>query len=273
MTKRPPVDQYLDVHGARLRFRDEGCGPAVIFIHGWTLDLDLWDPQCSALRDTYRVVRFDRRGFGLSSGEPSIAADIEDLSALRDALALDRIAVVGMSQGARVAVGFATAAPELVTKLVLQGSPDMESVGPAAEGDVPIAQYRALARAAGIDAFRQAWAVHPLMRTTSRDDRASELVRTMLARYRGLDLLGDAANGAPNAAGPGLQSIDAPTLLITGAQELESRVRAADLLADRLSRGERAVVPDAAHFANLDNPESYNRILRSFLDRHLPARS
>ena len=70
-----PVDQYLMVEDARLRFRDEGAGPAVILLHGWTLDLEMWDPQVARLRQEFRLVRVDRRGHGFSSGTPSPARD------------------------------------------------------------------------------------------------------------------------------------------------------------------------------------------------------
>ena len=59
------ADRYFKVADARLRYRDEGQGPAVMLVHGWTLDLEMWDPQVSALRDGFRLVRLDRRGHGL----------------------------------------------------------------------------------------------------------------------------------------------------------------------------------------------------------------
>jgi pimeloyl-ACP methyl ester carboxylesterase len=63
-----PADRYIAVGDARLRYRDEGDGPAVILVHGWTLDLEMWDPQVAALSAAFRLVRFDRRGYGLSGG-------------------------------------------------------------------------------------------------------------------------------------------------------------------------------------------------------------
>ena len=55
----------------RLRVRTAGDGPAVLFLHGWALDLDMWRAQFEALASRYRLIAFDRRGFGLSSGTPS----------------------------------------------------------------------------------------------------------------------------------------------------------------------------------------------------------
>ncbi|HVS78395.1 MAG TPA: alpha/beta fold hydrolase, partial [Steroidobacteraceae bacterium] len=73
-----PPDLYLPVAGALLRYRDEGAGPAVLLIHGWTLDLDMWEPQVAGLAGAFRLIRFDRRGFGLSSGRASVTADVRD---------------------------------------------------------------------------------------------------------------------------------------------------------------------------------------------------
>ena len=82
-------DLYFRSGDARLRLRDEGAGAAAVFIHGWTLDLDAWEPQAAALAASVRVIRYDRRGFGLSEGTPGRAADQEDLGRLLDHLRLD----------------------------------------------------------------------------------------------------------------------------------------------------------------------------------------
>src|SRR5215469_7886992 len=109
------ADLFVVVNGVRLRFRDEGEGPAVLLVHGWTLDLEMWDPQVAALRDRFRLIRLDRRGQGLSGGVPaSSERDSEDLSALCRHLGLTRVALLGMSQGARAVLGFASSAPERV---------------------------------------------------------------------------------------------------------------------------------------------------------------
>ena len=93
----------LELPGVRLRYRDDGVGRALVFIHGWTLDLDMWEPQMP-LAAELRVVRYDRRGFGRSTGLPSPAADVDDLRALLYSLGIVSPLLVGMSQGARVAL-------------------------------------------------------------------------------------------------------------------------------------------------------------------------
>lgn len=264
------ADRYFTSNGARLRYRDEGHGPALVLVHGWTLDLDMWEPQVAALRGAFRVIRLDRRGFGLSSGRPALDRDVADLDALCRHLALGRVAFIGMSQGARAVLGFAAAAPARVSCLVLDGPPDVDGAA-ATDDDVPLAHYRALVRTSGIDAFRREWADHPLTRLRTSDPDARRLLDSMIARYQGRDLLEDHAAGG-GAAGPiRLECVAVPALLITGEYDLASRTNSADALAQRLPYAERAAIPDAGHLPNLDNPDAYNSLVRAFLSRHSAA--
>src|SRR5215472_7413111 len=145
------ADLFAVVNGTRLRFRDEGRGPAVLLVHGWTLDLEMWEPQVSALRDRFRLVRLDRRGHGLSRGSPAPQRDSEDLAALCRYLGLRRVAVLGMSQGVRAALGLARAAPEQVDALILDGPPPLDALS---DPGVPLERYAALVRTRGIAAVR-----------------------------------------------------------------------------------------------------------------------
>jgi pimeloyl-ACP methyl ester carboxylesterase len=266
------ADQYFTSDGARLRYRDEGCGPPVLMVHGWTLDLQMWEPQISALRDAFRLVRFDRRGFGLSSGRPSVVQDIADIGSLCKHLAIGRVALVGMSQGARAVIGFALAAPAGISCLILDGPPDHGRDALPADDDVPLGDYRALVQARGMAAFRREWAAHPLLSLRTRDPRMHEILDAMIMRYPGNDLaepvatIAAHANVAPTDAAP-IRSIDVPVLVLTGDHDLPRRTQAANSLAEQLTHAERAVIPAAGHLPNLDNPKVYSAVVRAFLER------
>ena len=256
------TDRELTVAGARLRFRDEGAGVPILLIHGWTLDLDMWEPQARELRDSFRVIRYDRRGFGLSSGSPSLSHDVADAMALCEHLRLQSVALLGMSQGARVAAHIAAGNPEWVSHVVFDGAPaGIMSGHESAQNDIPIARYRELARTGE---FLKEWRNHPLTQLRTRDAQSQELLQRMLERYRAEDLLQVDAQGLPPVPA---ESIRAPALIISGALDLASRIRAADALARSLPESERALVPEAGHMPNLDNPRVYNDLLRRFLVR------
>lgn len=268
----PGEDRFFRAGDARLRYRDEGAGPAVVLLHGWTLDLEVWDPQAADLARELRVIRLDRRGFGLSEGTPDAAADAADLEVLLDRLQVAQAALVGMSQGARAAIGFALRHPGRVPGLVLDGPPgDAAGLATGDEDEFSIDEFRRLAQAGGLDAFRTAWRGHALMRLHSGDAGAHELLARMLARYPGRDLQPDAAPpGSPvGPADPGRLTM--PVLVVNGEFDTRHRRLAGEQLCRLLPRVERAIVAGAGHLANLDNPRAYNAIIRSFLQRQSRA--
>lgn len=269
------TDRYFMADGARLRYRDEGIGPAVLLVHGWALDLEMWDGLGGALREEFRVIRLDRRGFGRSSGRPALERDAADLAALWRHLALAEVALLGMSQGARAVLRLAMCADRTISCLVLDGPPDLDrgavSDQDASYGDVPLGRYRALVRTAGMSAVRREWAMHPLMRLRTVEPDAHRLLHAMLRRYPGNDLLEGAAEAGPADHPVRPEAIATPALVITGEHDLPSRVKAADDLARRLPAADRAVIPSAGHLSNLDNPIAYHNRVRAFLRRHTSA--
>lgn len=264
-------DSYVETNGARLRYRDEGEGTALLLVHGWTLDLDQWEPQAVELAGEFRVVRLDRRGFGLSSGRPSITGDGADLAALCEHLRLESVALVGMSQGTRAVLQFAASYPGLTSCVILDGPPHLGAPDATdSSPDLPYEYYCELARTRGLPAFRREWSEHALARLRTSDPETQARLARMIARYPGWDLIDTAAKANANAARPdrGFASVDRPVLVMNGEFDLESRRRSAKHIAAQLPRAERVEIPQAGHLCNLDNPRAYNEALRRFLQRH-----
>jgi pimeloyl-[acyl-carrier protein] methyl ester esterase len=264
----PPThagDNFVSFDGTRLRYRDEGRGPAVMLVHGWTLDLEMWDPQVSALRGTFRLIRFDRRGHGLSAGSSTPERDSEDLERLCKHLGLTRVALIGMSQGVRGVLGFACAAPSRISAVILDGPPALAS---ESDPEVPVRQYAELVRAHGMEAFRREWARHRLMQLRTRDPAHRALVAAMIGRYAGNDLRSAPSPAVLMGGHVRPQAVAAPTLVLSGELDLPGRRLAARRLAARLPDAELAVISGAAHLPNLDSPDVYSKLCRAFLLRH-----
>lgn len=90
-------------HATELFFVDRGEGQPVVLVHGWPLSHRMWERQIEALAGAgYRVIAYDRRGFG-DSGKPAHGYDYDtfasDLNDLIGALDLKDIALIGFSMG------------------------------------------------------------------------------------------------------------------------------------------------------------------------------
>jgi pimeloyl-ACP methyl ester carboxylesterase len=183
----------IDVDGARLHVRIDGAGPALVFLHGWTLDGRMWDAQRRSLAANYRVVVPDRRGWGRSTGTPDLAREPGDVVALLDRFGIERAALCAASQAGRAALRFALSHPRRLRALILQGAAlDGMPEPPDDPGFVPVAEYAQLVRAGREDEFRRRWLAHPPGATTCalrwrgwwRRVRSRTCARTPLPRRR-----------------------------------------------------------------------------------------
>ncbi|HEY0681975.1 MAG TPA: alpha/beta hydrolase [Steroidobacter sp.] len=244
--------------------RSAGKGAAVVFVHGWALDLDMWQAQLNLLAPWYRAIAFDRRGFGLSSGEPSIEQDVEDIARLLDCFGISQAAVVGMSQGARVALRWAIKHRERVSCLVLDGPPAEGLPLTVDTQEIPIDDYRATIRNQGIEAFRRKWAQHPFMRLYTTAPGARLLLQEIAARYPARDLsMHEPCALFPLKVGD-LQGLSTPTLILNGEYDSEQRRATARQMAESLPDAHLKIISGAGHLAALDDHNNYARILHGF---------
>lgn len=115
-----------DVNGQRIWFDDTGGdGTPVLFAHGFLMDSEMWEHQVSALRDDFRCVTYDERGWGKTEfdNEPFTYWDLaDDAVGLLDHLGIDSAVIVGMSQGGFLGLRAAMRYPDRVRALVLVDS-------------------------------------------------------------------------------------------------------------------------------------------------------
>lgn len=257
-------ESFIEVEAATLRVRSSGKGAAVVFVHGWALDLDMWQAQLNLLAPWYRAIAFDRRGFGFSSGTPDIEQDVEDIGRLLDHFDISNAAIVGMSQGARVALRWAMKHRQRVTCLVLD-APPAEGLPNAAElQEIPLEDYRKLIRNQGIEAFRRRWAQHSFMRLYTAAPGARLLVQEIASRYPARDLLMDEAPSSSPLTTRDLQELHVPTLILSGEHDSEQRRAIAKQMTACLPDAQLKIIPGAGHLAALDDHNLYGRSLHNF---------
>ena len=118
-----PADAtFAKVEGARVRFVDEGEGPAVVLIHGFASSLENWNGVREELRRDHRVLALDLKGFGWTDrpeGDYSPKAQAQLVFALMDQQGIEEAAVVGHSWGSSVVLAMALEQPERVQRIAL----------------------------------------------------------------------------------------------------------------------------------------------------------
>src|SRR5262245_10500938 len=117
---------YVEVEGARLYCEERGSGPAIVFVHGWGLDLSYWLPVMKLLSRRYRTIAYDARGAGRSSGALPpypLARLVEDLSAVIRHFGLVRPVLCGHSLGGDTVLQHGVTYPQAARKLVVADSP------------------------------------------------------------------------------------------------------------------------------------------------------
>jgi len=241
-------------------------GRWVTFVTGIANDLTLWDGQVPALAGDFRILRYDLRGHGGSEatgGDYSMALLVEDLKALLDAQKIQKTSLVGLGLGGALAQAFAIEHPDRLDRLMpcccrARMVPDFAAMWH---------KLRETVRQNGLETI-----VEPtVQRWFSEDFKAAhpDVLDSIRRMIRGTTLegyLGVTAAFLALDVEDRLQEIRAPTLYVSGA---EDKLGGPPALMQGLSgkvKGARHVsVPNAAHIANIQNPEGFNRVLGEFL--------
>jgi pimeloyl-ACP methyl ester carboxylesterase len=119
---RPP-SKFIVVDGVRVHYRDEGQGPPIVLIHEQFDSLLMWEPWAAALKDRYRVIRFDLTSHGLTgpdaTGNYSLERTVDLVQRFANRLGLEKFSVAGSSVGGTAALYFASRYPQRVDRLIL----------------------------------------------------------------------------------------------------------------------------------------------------------
>ncbi len=251
---------WVQVAGGQLHVRSTGDGPLVIFLHGWTLDWRIWLPQMAL--SGVQMVMPDRRGFGRSTAPPCLALEHDDVLKIADHFGAKGFALVGLSQGAAVALDTARSHPERVKAMCLIGAPLHHLVHePADAPEIDRAALARLVRAGKLSDMLAQWQAHPLTQVTPA---GQNLLQHILADYDGRDQLVDQDPLAFTTQD--IASLPMPVLAMAGTQDSDWRKQVAHYIGGHVPHGQTEIIADAGHLANVDQAASVNRMLQNFIN-------
>jgi pimeloyl-ACP methyl ester carboxylesterase len=259
------VTAVLERPGVRLVYEVTGEGPAVVLIHGFGLDMRMWDPQVGPLAVRFRVVRYDCRGFGASGPfDPAVPyTHAGDLVALLDHLDIGDAVLVGLSFGGQVALQTTLADPARVRGLALLDAV-LDGVPWDPESAQALDEVARRVQAGGVLAGREAWLAHPLFAAArERPDLASALA-VMVAGYPGQHWLGQDSHRQTRSPIDVLEGMITPVLVAVGERDVPGFREMSAVLARRIPGATHHVVAGAGHMISMEQPAAVNELLIRF---------
>jgi len=248
-----------------LHYRIEGDadGMPIVFANSLGTDFRLWDRIIARLPPGLRILRFDKRGHGLSScpeGDYSMDELVDDTARLLRALDISDCLFVGLSIGGLIAQGLASRYPQLLRAMVISNSA-------ARIGDESMWRERiALLRSDGIEAIAdnimQRWFAHSF-----REQHALEVAawRNMLTRTPAAGYIGCCAAIAASDFTEQSASLDLPTLLIAGSEDGSAPPEVVRATADLIAGARFELIDAAGHLPCVERADEYARILNAFI--------
>lgn len=250
--------RWLELNdGARLSYLDEGNGPSLLFIHGFTgTALKDFAGLMDTFRPGYRIIAPDLRGFG-SSRPPNrditpdfYQQDADDMAALLDHLGCAPTVVLGFSDGAETSLLLAASRPDLVRGVIAWGvcgvisAEELDSV----EKWLPVTAW---------GASREQWKRQII--ELHGEEQLEPLIAGWVAAARAIFQRGG------NISYEQAERIKCPALLLNGDGEVGNTPRDIKRLAARISNCRLRFVADCGHAIQIDQPEVLRSSIKDFL--------
>ena len=257
------------INGLKLGYEDFGSGPAVMLIHGFPLQRQMWRPQVEPLVDAgYRVILPDLRGFGASESGAGTSMDryADDLIALLDFLGIDQAVIGGMSMGGYVLFNMLERSPQRFhAALFIVTRAAADDIAGKAKRDAMIAAVET----GDLDLVPEIFAELLFAPKTLREQPqlVAEVLKWMQAAHpksltAALAAMRDRADYLDR-----LHQFSLPSLVLGGREDKAIPTEHFDALVAGLPNATSALIEDAGHLVNLECPVAFNAALIDFLKR------
>jgi len=255
--------EIIVVDGQALNVVEQGNpdGPALVFANSLGTDHRVWDRVVPAFTADFRVIRYDKRGHGLSdapTGDYTIAEHTADLIGILDAKGISKAAVAGVSVGGLIAQSLALTATERVSALILSNT--AAKIGTAESWAERIAALESGGIASIADAILDRWFSPDFFAHRADELRGwrNMLLRTPLAGYRGTCAAIRDADFRDRVG-----TVAVPTLCIGGRHDGSTPPEAVQALADAIPGARFVLIEEAGHLPCVEAPAAVIAAMRS----------
>jgi 3-oxoadipate enol-lactonase len=256
------IDTNYEIHGK------EGA-PWLTFSHSLACSVRMWDPQIEAFKDRFRILVYDTRGHGASAapkGPYNLEALADDLHALLKKLNIARTHFVGLSMGGMIGQHFALKHAGIFEKLVLADTGHAQTAETLKQWDERIKTAETKGMQALVQPTIERWFTEPFRKSEGARKIAELIAKTPVAGYVGCCHAISKLNTTAR-----LKDIKLPVLAIAGEQDVAAA--GTRYIGENVPGAKLVMIPNAAHIANIEQSETFNRALREFLSSPASGRA
>lgn len=257
--------------GIEISYYDSGKGSPLFFLHSFAHTKLMWYPQLSYFANCgYRVIAADYRGYGDSSFDAKQGFTIDkladDISILANELKLSKATFIGISMGGYVALSLWEKHPELIGRLVLSNTkaePDTQEIKERRAGQINFLGEHTLREFVESSAPKRlspkTLQDRPWVLDTIKSMNLTLSPEILIATLQAMIDKRDNTNS--------LSSIDVPTLVTAGRDDIHIPKTSATVLTEGIKGSKFTYIDGTAHVSNLEDPGQYNHVLDQFLQQ------
>ena len=259
------MNQVIKIGDIDVNYRIDGEGPWLTLSHSLACNLEMWDPQRPVLSKYFKILRFDTRGHGKSgvSASPySLDLLSQDVFELYKKLGIQKSHWVGLSMGGMIGQVFALQHPEMIASLVLADTTGRK----ADNAEIMWGDRAKIAQAQGmqalVDGTLNRWFTEPFKNNQPAviEKISQDIKNTSVEGYAGcchaiakIDVLDQ------------LHTLTCPSLILVGDQDQATTPEVGRQIHEHIKGSQFKIIQDAAHIANIEQPEQFNDALLNFL--------
>jgi pimeloyl-ACP methyl ester carboxylesterase len=257
--------ETVAVDGGQIDYETCGKGArAIVLIHDGVINSASFDDMWPNLCRDFRVVRYDRRGYGRSPAATAPYSPQDDLAAVTRAAGLDHTSLVGFSFGGGLAVSYALDHPQQVDRLVLSGAAlNGFKVSKAFTGRITRIMFPMILGnmdAVIANASKETWIMAPGNDVARA--KIAALIKTSPQDLR--HQLKDPIKGWPSDL-PRMPGLMVPTLIMTGDHDIADNQAQAGAAQVLIPNSRRIVIEDAGHLMQLEHPREVADLIADFV--------
>ena len=258
---------YIKVEGGYLFYEEAGTGENIVLLHDGLIDRQVWDDQFLFLAKDYRVIRYDRLGYGKSSNPKSSYSNVDNLYQLFEQLNIDKAIIFGMSAGGGVSIDFTLRHPKKVSGLILVGavvsgygySTHMFSRG--GNLDPSLSPNNNLKKFITYFATEDPYEIY-FKNITAKEKALKLIVADSLAWVTRHQFYVPPDRPAAKF----LLEIKVPVLILVGEYDIPDVQAHAGIIEFGIPNAKREIVPNSGHLIPLEQPEYFNAKVLKFLN-------